>query len=233
MAQFMTREEFRTPAGRRRAERSLFWDDHGFLRTLYDNSHQVSPRMWRTYQPSPADLVQWAEKGIRTVINLRGTRRQETQDGVFYLEEEMCEKLGMEFIPYRAYSREAPTREFILGLDDIFQRIDYPAILHCKSGADRAGISATLFAFLHEARPLDEALVQMSFRYGHVREGKTGVLDHFFDVYREAAARDGVPPSRDHFLSWVNSDYDKDAVQASFKPTALGSLLTERILRRE
>jgi len=233
MAGPMTREEFATPEGRKRAWRNLFLGDHGFLRKIYDNSHKISDKVWRTYQPSPARLKEWRDMGVKTVINLRGLRNSVPQSGFYWLEEEACEELGLTLINHRAWSREAPPKDFILGLNDLFETIEYPAILHCKSGADRAGIGSALYLFLHERRPLDEALEQLSFKYGHVKEGKTGVIDHFFDTYKAVAEAEGVEPTREHFLAWVENDYDKDAVQASFKPTALGSLLTEKILRRE
>ena len=59
------------------------------------------------------------------------------------------------------------------------------------------------------------------------------MLDHFVDTYEEAAAREGEKPGRDHFLAWVNGPYDQDAVKKGFKPKALGSLVTETLLRRE
>ncbi|MCI5048696.1 MAG: tyrosine-protein phosphatase [Aquisalinus sp.] len=233
MPRRMTREEFQTPQGRSRAWRSLMLDDHGLLRKVYDNTHQISDKMWRTFQPSPADLETWAAKGIRTVINLRGLRREDEQEGFYFLEEDTCQRLGLELINFRAYSREAPTKEFVFGIKELFERIDYPAILHCKSGADRAGIASALYLFLYEGRPLDEALEQLSFKYGHVKQGKTGILDYFFDLYREAATQAGVEPSEEHFLHWVSTDYDQESVRPNFKPTALGSFITETVLRRE
>ena len=59
------------------------------------------------------------------------------------------------------------------------------------------------------------------------------VLDHFIETYEEVAAKDGVTPSREHFLGWVQTGYDRDAVKASFRPQALGSFLTDTLLRRE
>ena len=50
----ITRAQFATPQGRQRAWRELTYGDHGFLRKIYDNTHQISPRVWRSYQPSPA-----------------------------------------------------------------------------------------------------------------------------------------------------------------------------------
>jgi len=176
---------------------------------------------------------QWAGRGLKTIINLRGLRNNVRQPGFWHLEEEACREAGIEFINHRAYSREAPKPEFITEIDAIFRRIQYPALMHCKSRADRAGLGSFLYLFLKEEQPLDDAMKQLSLRYGHVRSGKTGVLDHFVDTYREVAKRDGVTPNRGHFLAWVTTEYDRDAVKASFQPQALGTFLTDTLLRRE
>lgn len=233
MGNFMIEDVFNTKEGRKRAWRSLMIDDHGWLRSLYDNSHEIADGMWRTYQPSPKMIARWADRGIKTVINLRGLREHIEQPGFYWLEKEACAEHGIEMINLRAFSRESPPRKFLLEIDKAFRRIAYPALMHCKSGADRAGVGSTLFQFLYAGKSLNEAQTQLSYKYGHVKAGKTGVLDHFFDTYRAVAARDGTTPNRDHFMAWVESEYDPKAVQASFQPTAFGSLLTEKILRRE
>ncbi len=204
--------------------------DHGLLRLVYDNSHAVDAAMWRTFQPSPRHLRAWARRGVRTVVNLRGDK----PSGFLFLEEEACADLGLRHIPFRVFSREAPSRETLHGARDLFRRIEYPALMHCKSGADRVGLMSTLYLFLHRATPLNEARRHLSLRYGHIRQGQTGVLDHFFDQYTDYARMHGLSLSDTAaFFAWVDSAYDPAAVRASFRATRLGSLLTERILRRE
>lgn len=79
--------------------------DHGILRKIYDNTHVVSPgKMWRTYQPSPNDLKKWKARGVKTVINLRGDK----PSGFYFLEEDACRKLGIDFVTFRVFSRDAP-----------------------------------------------------------------------------------------------------------------------------
>ncbi len=231
MAGPITREDFETPEGRKRAFRELMLRDHGFLRTLYDNSHEIAPgRMWRTFQPSPKHLQRWAERGVKTVINLRGPK----PTGQLFLEEEACKELGLSLINIRVYSREAPSKEILHGARKLFDEIEYPAIMHCKSGADRAGVMATLFLFFHEGVPLDEALDQLSFKYGHVKAGKTGVIDAAFARYLAYAKEKGISLSDvDAFFDWVDRDYDPAEVKASFHSKGWGDLLTEVILRRE
>jgi protein tyrosine/serine phosphatase len=233
MPDLITREHYATRLGRVRAWISLFLGDHGFLRACYDNSHAITEKMWRTYQPSPRKIEEWADRGIKTVINLRGKRIGDKQDGLYLLEEEACEKAGINLVSFRAFSRQTPSKEFIFGMKELFDKIEYPAILHCKSGADRAGISSVLFLFLHEGKSLDEAMEQLSHRFGHIKSGKTGVLDFFFDHYVEFADKENVTPNADHFLHWVEHHYDPEDIQRRFKPGIYGNILTEFVLRRE
>ncbi len=231
----LTRDEFETPEGRKAAWKSLMLEDHGVLRKIYDNSHQISDEMWRSYQPSPAKIREWREKhGVQTIINLRGIREEGPQPAFYWLEEEACRENGIKLVNFRAFSREAPHKEFIAGIDDLFRTMAYPAMMHCKSGADRAGISSVLYKFLREGTSLADAREQLTFKYGHVKAGKTGVLGFFFDVYEAAAKVDCVEPNREHFLAWAASDaYDPKAVTAAFKAGKMGSFITDTVLRRE
>ena len=106
--------------------------------------------------------------------------------------------------------------------------------MHCKSGADRAGLMATLYLFFHEGVPLDHALGQLTFRYGHVKAGKTGVIDEAFAQYLAHARAHGIAlDDVDAFFSWVDGPYDPVATKKNFKPTGFGNFLTEIVLRRE
>ncbi len=226
-----TREEFETPAGRKRAWRALMLGDHGFLRKIYNNTHEVAKgKLWRTYQPSPQDLKRWKDRGIKTVVNLRGDR----PSGFLFLEEDACEKLGIDFVSFRAFSRDAPSKEILHGAQKLFNDITYPAIMHCKSGADRAGLMSVLYLFYNEGVPLDEAMEQLSFRYGHVKQGKTGVIDYAFQQYFDyAKANKKSLSSVTDFFEWVDHHYDPKATKESFLGSWWGNFLTEKVLRRE
>lgn len=211
--------------------RDLMLRDHGWVRKLYDNSHEIAPGVWRSFQPSPAALKKWADKGIKTVVNLRGDK----PSPYLFLEQEACDALDINLVSLRLFSREAPAPETLHGAHELFRSITYPALFHCKSGADRAGLMATLYLFLHGGKPLDEALQQLSFRYGHVRQGKTGVIDRAFDLYLEHAKQHGVSLSdTEAFFAWIDSDaYDPAAIKRDFLSSWWGNFLTERLLRRE
>ena len=224
-------DEFAGADGRRRAWRALMVGDHGLLRKFYDNSHAVIPgKLWRSYQPSPADLKKWKERGIRTVVNLRGPN----PSGALFLEQEACEKLGLTLVNFRTWSREAPPKPFLHEARALFDKIEYPALIHCKSGADRAGVMATLFLFFQEGRPLDEAMEQLSFKYGHVKQGKTGVIDAAFNEYLAFAVNHDIALDNvDSFFQWVDTQYDPVRIKQEFQGNLWGRILSDIILRRE
>jgi protein tyrosine/serine phosphatase len=221
----MSRFDLTTPEGRRRANRDYLWNDHAFLRVRFQNAHWISDELVRTNQPSPRQLKAWRDGGIKTVINLRGGF-----DASFYaLEKEACEQLGLKMVDFTVTSREAPSKVQIRGAKELFQTIEYPALMHCKSGADRAGIMSVLYMHFRKGLPIREALRQLSFRFLHVRQGKTGVLDYMLERYLEEAEPKGID-----FLEWVESDaYDPKRIKEDFKAQWWGTLVTEKLLRRE
>ncbi len=200
--------------------------DHGFIRSIYFNLHPISDKMWRSAQPSPTHVRRLARNGVKTIINLRGVNAS----GHYELEKEACEKHGVNLVSFAVSSRDMPKVEWITGLRDIFNEIEYPAVLHCKSGADRAGLVATLFAFVHEGRELNDALGQMSIRYGHIKQAKTGLIDHFFLSYKKRNEESPI-----EFFEWVEGEYASSRLELKeeFMTRGWASVLVDTILRRE
>ena len=162
------------------------------------------------------------QHGIRTLINLRG----EKSNGSNTLSLAAAARLGLahEFLAFE--SRGAPQRDRILRFHDLYRRMATPALLHCKSGADRTGLAAGL-AILFEGGTAAEALQQLSWRFGHFRHSRAGILDAFFAHY--AATAEGHTP----FLDWVRSGYDETTLQRSFTTHGIATFLNDRVLRRE
>jgi len=221
LAQF----DLSTPEGRKRARRDYMWNDHAFLRLRFQNAHWISDELVRTNQPSPEQLAGWKARGIKTIINLRGGF-----DGSFQLlEKEACEQLGLTLVDFTITSREVPSRARVLGARDLFQTIEYPALMHCKSGADRAGIMSVFYMHFRKGKTIREALDQLHLRYLHVKAGKTGVLDYTFERYLAEGEPAGLS-----FIEWVESPaYDPDAIKADFRAQWWGNFFTERLLKRE
>ncbi len=224
-ADLAARFDLATPAGRRRAQSDLIWGDHGFLRAAFSNFHWIEPGvMARANQPSPQALARYAAQGFKTILNLRGI----SPTGYYALERDACERHGLALVDFRMFSREPPEREAVHAAKALFATIQYPALMHCKSGADRAGVMAVLYKHFKMGAPIGEAVEQLELKYLHVKQGKTGVIDYFFRRYLEETRENGK-----RFLDWVDEDYDKEKVRAAFKASWWGNVLVEGVLRRE
>ena len=176
----------------------MLFVDHGIFRLVYLNRHRIAKQAWRSAQPAPRDIAAMARKGIRTIVNLRGER----DCGAYRLQVAACRKHGIRMEELVVKSRAAPTREQVHEAQALFARIEHPILMHCKSGADRAGLASTLYLILHEGVPVEQAMAQLSARYGHFKQADTGIIDAFFQqLYRRIrAASDAVPAMGRHGL---------------------------------
>ena len=197
--------------------------DHGIFRFKWRSLHKISENTYRSNQPFPWQILADKNKrGIKTIINLRGVRNCSS----FFLEKETCERHNIKLINFPVTSRAAPKVETILAAKKLFNEIEYPIIMHCKSGADRAGLMSALYLILHKNVSVNEAKKQLSFKYLHIKYAKTGILDAFFDNYiKENKNKD--------FLDWVKNDYNPEKLKLSFKVKKLSEILSTYILRRE
>ena len=202
---------------------SLFVD-HAVFRTIWDNFGVVIPgRLYRINHPTPGRLARLTRRlGLVTLINLRGHRKC----GSDALSREAAGRLGLIHIDMAFESRGAPHRERILRFAEIYRTLQTPALMHCKSGADRTGLAAGL-VILFEGGTAAEAQKQLTWRFGHFSRSPTGILDAFFIHYAKVA--EGRIP----FLDWVRNEYDEVALRATFRAHGLSSFINDRILVRE
>jgi len=220
----MFRGDLATPRGRLSAWLDAVFVDHAVFRTVWRNWHVVAPgRLYRSNHPLPWQIAAATRRfGLRTLINLRGRR----QCGADALSRQAAARLGLVHLDHPLESRGAPHRDRILRLAETFRTMAEPALIHCKSGADRAGLAAGVFVMLNGGTSQD-ALRELSWRQGHVSRSRTGILDAFFLRYR-AEAEGRLP-----FLDWVRDEYDEDRLRADFRAGGLASFLVDRVLRRE
>jgi len=213
-----------TTHGRLATYLHYLWNDHAYLRLAFSNAHWLSDELVRANQPWPFQVKAWRDRGIRTIVNLR-----HGVDSHHILEQEACDKYGVKQVYFIVWSREVPSREQVLGAKALFDELEYPAMMHCKSGADRAGVMSVLYMHFRQRKPIAEAMRQLDMKFGHVRAGLTGVLDYCFEKYvRE------VEPLGVSYEDWVKSDaYDPAAIKQEFKAQWWGTLLSDRLLRRE
>jgi protein tyrosine/serine phosphatase len=213
-----------TPTGRRQAWSDSLLVDHAVFRVLWDNWAEVIPgKLYRSNHPTPSRLKNAARRfGLKTLINLRGQR----ECGSDALSRDVARRLGLTHIDMAFESRGAPHRDRILRFAGLYRSLETPALMHCKSGADRAGLASGL-ALLLEGGTTAQALAQLSWRFGHFNRSRTGILDAFFLLYaREAEGR--IP-----FLTWVENTYDEAALRRDFVAHGLSTFITDHILHRE
>ena len=202
----------------------MLFVDHGIFRVIYPNRHRIGASAWRSSQPAPHQIAALAKRGLKTIVNLRGER----DCGSYRLQVEACRKHGVVLEELVLKSRAAPEPEQIRAAKALFERIEYPMLLHCKSGADRAGLASVLFQILKEGRPVEVAAKQLHARFGQFRAADTGILDLFFERYIDYNRRTPTP-----FLAWVETVYDAEALRRDFKASRWANVLVNRVLRRE
>ena len=198
--------------------------DHGIFRILWTNRHQISDDVWRSNQPTPYQLGYIARRGVRTVVNLRGDR----ECGGYRLEKAACERLGLKLVNFSLKSRAAPEPEIFHEAKALFETLEYPILVHCKSGADRAGLAAVLLMHFKAGEPIAVATEQLSAKFGHFRKSDTGILDFVFERYMADNEREPMT-----FMRWVDEVYDGPALEAEFKTNSFWNLVVNKILRRE
>tara|TARA_A100000164_G_C21856599_1_gene747848 strand:- start:526 stop:1218 length:693 start_codon:yes stop_codon:yes gene_type:complete len=203
---------------------SFYLKDHGILRALYPNFYQIDENMFRSSQPSPNQIMYLKKSiGIKTIINLRG----ENNNSVFHMEKEACEQLKLKLINLRTYSKKPPEINQIKNLIELFKTIQYPALIHCKSGSDRTGVVAALYRIIHKKESVNVALNELNWKYGHFKYSNRGILDYFFEQYISENKF-----SSQSFLMWAESlEYEKFV--KTFKPSSSISFVLDKILRRE
>ena len=202
----------------------MLFVDHGIFRMIYVNRHALDERTYRSAQPAPHHIRQLAREGVRTIVNLRGERLC----GSYWLEQAACKRYGIALVNYQVRSRAAPSREELRGVRELFERIEYPMLMHCKSGSDRAGLMSVLYRHLRQGVPMPEAIKELSLRFGHIRQADTGVLDAFFERY---IADTKVRPMA--FYEWVETVYDPDELKRTFQASGWANRIVHSVLRRE
>lgn len=196
------------PGNERRAWVYNNFFDHAFLRTIWTNFHEIAPGVYRSNQPSHARLEKMRDQGIRTVLTLRG----ESPAAHYLTEAASCRDLGLTLLGTPMQARGAASRQDLLNLIDIFKTIEKPFVMHCKSGADRAGLASAIWLMVMEDRPVAEASRMLAPRYWHFRNSKVGILDYMLDCYAARIARSPIS-----FEDWVRTEYDGAAIQARFR----------------
>jgi protein tyrosine/serine phosphatase len=130
------------------------------------NFHAVSEgQFYRSAQLAAGELRSAIhEHGIRSILNLRGAH-----PGEAWYDDEVAvsQALGVAHYDYGLSAYRVVTNGQISEILDILRYAPKPLLVHCKSGADRAGLVSALYRFAGEGASADQADQQLSMLYGH------------------------------------------------------------------
>ena len=200
--------------------------DHEMLRVFFRNFYKLDNNAFRSNHPSPRFIARLKKRyGLKTIISLR----KADDSGAYLLEKEACDKLGIRLINHKMASCKFPRPERIIEAKTLFNSIEYPALFHCKSGADRAGLMSVLYRHFKLGEPIEKARRELSIKYGHFRWADTGKLDYFFDAYQDFNKQNPDVS----FSDWVEHHYDRDELDKHFHSAGWANIVVHKILHRE
>ncbi|PWK59574.1 fused DSP-PTPase phosphatase/NAD kinase-like protein [Roseicyclus mahoneyensis] len=172
------------------------WFDHEILRHVWTNQAEIAPGVFRSNQPTFARLEQLQRKGLVSVLCLRAATA-----APYACMKAHCDRLGLGLNVIPLSARRAPDRDSLLALIAYFRAAQHPFLMHCKSGADRAGLASAVYLLTAGGQDLASAKRMLSLRYLHQSWSRAGVLDRFLEAY----GKDGAGRS---FEDWVRGAYD-------------------------
>jgi len=175
----------------------------------FGNHHTVvAGRVYRCGQPS-GDVLRDTirDKGIRTVINLRGTAPHlDEPRSAWYRDEVLAtHELNISQEDITLSARLLPPPAELRRLIEVFDHTEYPILIHCKQGADRTGLASAIYLLLHTDATIGEARRQLLPWYGHISAGPTAAMGAFFDRYEAWLGEDRHTPER--FRHWALTVY--------------------------
>jgi uncharacterized protein (TIGR01244 family) len=133
---------------------------------VFDNFHTVvDQELYRSAQLSPGELENYIEKyQLQSVINLRAS----TQSVWWAREQAVCESAGVTYLNVPIRGSQELTSELLDTLLQTMQDAPKPALVHCRHGADRAGLASALYRFHVSGDTQKQAKRQLRSRYGHI-----------------------------------------------------------------
>jgi hypothetical protein len=171
------------------------------------NEHTVIPgKVYRSGQLSRRKLERvLAEKHIRTVVNLRGCC---PGCDWYNADAQATHAAGVSLEDLSFSAKRYPAPGELIRLVEVYDRTEYPILMHCAAGADRTGLASALAVLLLTDADLATGRRQLWPRYGHFGSiGRTGVLDGVLDAYEAKLAAGGETHSPARLRKWLAAEY--------------------------
>ncbi len=180
---------------------------------LLGNVHPVvGGKCYRCAQPSGNQVKRLVGKfGIATVINLRGPNPGKSW---YEAERLAAQQAGVTHIDVPLWAYHPPSEKVFRLLLDTLEKSDAPILMHCYSGADRAGFASACYLLLKTKTNLDRAKEQLSIRFGHNPFGRASCLTKVLNSYSRWLAQSQKDHSPAHFSYWVHNVYSQREIIA-------------------
>ena len=176
---------------------SYFYLDNRFATVVED-------RIYRSSQLTGNDLRKVIrEKGIKTIINLRGRWDDENW---YEREREVTEIESVKLNDIRISPHDLPEFEKLSSILDVLLNGERPLLIHCERGVDRTGLVSAMALMIEKDPPLSLLKKQFSFRYGVVPfYGSVG--PYFFKNYEQWLENTKRMHSKNNFIYWIENGY--------------------------
>jgi protein tyrosine/serine phosphatase len=159
----------------------------GFLQ-YEGNLHTVRAGiLYRSAQLNGEEIKSAVGKyGIKSVLNLRGAHKGEP-----WYDDEMAASgaLSLAHFDYPISAKRFVTGQQITEILEIVRKAPKPLLVHCKSGADRAGLVAALYRYSQTGASAEQADGELSLVYGHFPylTSQSGAMDDSFWAFVHGA----------------------------------------------
>ena len=174
-----------------------------------NNLHEVrANELYRSGEIVPGELAKIVkEKGIKTVLDVRADPKNLSRK--YTGEEQAVTEVGATYLSFPMLGSKEMSKESILELLDLVQKIEPPLLVHCTSGTHRSGVVAVIWLMQRDGVSFDEAMKQLSAKYGYFyfeRKLKSVIqghptIDNVLWRYGEALKKEKIP-----FKEWVERD---------------------------
>ena len=157
------------------------------------NFQKVDDHVYRGAQPTNNGFKDLAERGIKTVVDLRDIGEHSQAD-----EQKAVTDLGMQYVSIPMQGMSTPKDKQIAAVLTLLNDVTSgPVFVHCKRGADRTGTVIALYRIIHDGWDSKRALSEAK-SYGMSVFQRA--MQHYVMDYKRAsslASADATAPSLD------------------------------------
>jgi protein tyrosine/serine phosphatase len=148
------------------------------------NVREVEPGLFfRSGQLSGAAVEEMIQRNnIMTILNLRGAH---PQDRWYAAESSVAEGYGVKYISIPLSPSREPDMAEMNRIAALLRQAHGPILVHCNSGANRAGLVSAIYELAVQGKSAAEASGQLSIFYGHFPwfGSKTAAMDRAFQNF--------------------------------------------------